>query len=74
MISISALFKAHMFFALVNKPNKTIYCNIRLDSSYTQLLARYVKLITNSAVERELPTEYLIYLRDIRLYIIITKK
>jgi hypothetical protein len=46
----------------------------RPDPAYAQPSARYLKLITDGAVERDLPAEYREYLENIRTYTITQKK
>jgi hypothetical protein len=46
----------------------------RPDPSYAQPSARYLKLMTNGAAERGLPTEYQTFLSQIRPYTISTKR
>jgi hypothetical protein len=59
-------FKAHTLFC----PPRII----RLDPSYAQPSARYLKLITDGAKECSLPYEYQTYLKGIRPYELITTK
>ncbi|EMD91055.1 hypothetical protein COCC4DRAFT_31760 [Bipolaris maydis ATCC 48331] len=63
-------FKAHTLFAS-QEDNERI---VRPDPSYAQPSARYLKLITDGAVECELPGEYQEYLHGIRPFRITSKK
>lgn len=65
-------FKAHTLFADASDASEPGYA--RPDPSYAQPSARYLKLLTDGAVERRLPIEYQKYLNDIRPYRITTKK
>lgn len=70
-------FKAHTLFAPNVKDDgatRTSDRTTRPDPSYAQPSARYLKLITDGAIERELPAEYQTYLHYIRPYTITTKK
>ncbi len=58
-------FKAHTLFA----PNRA-----RPDPNYAQPSARYLKLITDGAVERGLPLEYREYLATLRPYTITSER
>ncbi|CAA9964711.1 Gliotoxin biosynthesis protein GliK [Pyrenophora teres f. maculata] len=70
-------FKAHTLFAPIvdndHQPQTTDRVT-RPDPSYAQPSARYLKLITDGAAERNLPAEYQDYLHEIRTYTITTKK
>lgn len=73
----SKAFKAHTLFApMLNEDGMTrsVDRNSRPDPSYAQPSARYLKLITDGAVECDLPAEYQDYLHDIRPYTITTRK
>jgi hypothetical protein len=65
-------FKAHTLFAPPVDPSEGGWT--RPDPSYAQPSARYLKLLTDGAVELSLPIEYQKYLLDIRPYTITTKK
>lgn len=72
----TAPFKAHTLFAPTVRPDEARTADriSRPDPSYAQPSARYLKLITDGAVECELPTEYQEYLHNIRPYTITTRK
>jgi hypothetical protein len=72
----TAPFKAHTLFAPTVRPDEARTADriSRPDPSYAQPSARYLKLITDGATECELPTEYQVYLHNIRPYTITTKK
>jgi hypothetical protein len=68
-------FKAHTLFApIVSTAPHATERTTRPDPSYAQASARYLKLITDGATERELPAEYQTYLHDLRPYTITTKR
>lgn len=62
----TASFKAHTLFDPAG--------HHRANPSYAQPSARYLKLITDGAMERGLPYEYQDYLHQIRVYHVTTKK
>lgn len=72
----TAPFKAHTLFAPTVRPDEACTADriSRPDPSYAQPSARYLKLITDGAVECDLPAEYQEYLRSIRPYTITTRK
>lgn len=65
-IPSSAAFKAHTLFEPAG--------HNRADPSYAQPSARYLKLITDGAMERGLPYEYQDYLHQIRPYRVTTSR
>lgn len=72
-------FKAHTLFApaIHDDSSSSAHTTDRLtrpDPSYAQPSARYLKLITDGAIELSLPAEYQAYLRQIRPYTITRKK
>ncbi|KAF2499327.1 hypothetical protein BU16DRAFT_503401 [Lophium mytilinum] len=71
-------FRAHTLFAPAPDPDSAERDDgdrlFRPDPSYAQPSARYLKLITDGAVERGLPGEYLEYLQGIRTYTITRKR
>jgi hypothetical protein len=68
-------FKAHTLFApIVSTTPHATERTTRPDPSYAQASARYLKLITDGAMERELPAEYQTYLHELRPYTITTKR
>ncbi|EDU41847.1 gliotoxin biosynthesis protein GliK [Pyrenophora tritici-repentis] len=71
-------FKAHTLFAPIvdnhHHQPQTSDRVTRPDPSYAQPSARYLKLITDGAAQRNLPAEYQDYLHEIRTYTITTKK
>ncbi|EUC38717.1 hypothetical protein COCCADRAFT_82659 [Bipolaris zeicola 26-R-13] len=69
-VPTSKPFKAHTLFAS-SEDNDRI---VRPDPSYAQPSARYLKLITDGALECELPGEYREYLHGIRPFRITSKK
>ncbi|KAH7077139.1 hypothetical protein FB567DRAFT_534611 [Paraphoma chrysanthemicola] len=77
-IPTSKPFKAHTLFAPMVNSDRTMCCATervsRPDPSYAQPSARYLKLITDGAIECDLPAEYQEYLHDIRPYTITSKK
>ncbi|KAI4730254.1 hypothetical protein E4T49_01968 [Aureobasidium sp. EXF-10728] len=71
-------FKAHTLFAPAlpsgSQPPKEGGRIQRPDTSYAQASARYLKLITDGAVECRLPYEYQDYLNDLQPYTITSNK
>ncbi|KAI9697684.1 MAG: hypothetical protein M1836_004634 [Candelina mexicana] len=74
-------FKAHTLFSPARlatppdqQPLKSGGRLQRPDTSYAQPSARYLKLITDGAVEHDLPEEYMNYLHQIRPYTITQNK
>lgn len=72
----TAPFKAHTLFAPTPRPDEARTADRigRPDPSYAQPSARYLKLITDGAVECELPAEYQEFLGSVRPYTVTTKK
>lgn len=72
----TAPFKAHTLFAPTVRPDEARAADraSRPDPSYAQPSARYLKLITDGAVECALPAEYQEYLLNIRPYRVTTRK
>lgn len=69
----SAPFKAHTLFCPTGKEGGRGRVS-RPNPGYAQPSARYLKLITNGAEERQLPQEYRDYLKQIRPYTMTTNK
>ena len=68
-------FLAHTLFAPLSPPPSSTGATFqRPDPSYAQPSARYLKLITDGALELGLPTEYQSYLANIRPYTITSRK
>ena len=68
-------FLAHTLFAPLSPPPSSTGATFqRPDPSYAQPSARYLKLITDGALELGLPTEYQNYLANIRPYTITSRK